>query len=73
MEESHVVSAGARDARVHFFVGDTQAHSWETSENPPSSLGPEAISVLMNRVLAAEAERFGSENVVWTVGNNDGE
>eukprot|EP00937_MAST-01D_sp_MAST-1D-sp2_P005728 g5728.t1 len=73
MEESHVASPAARGARLHFFIGDTQAHGWTWLGNPAGAQGPATISKFMDRVLAAEVARFdGADNVVWTAGNNDG-
>ena len=67
-EESHLASAPATPASVHFFVGDTQAHSFSGSWSQP-----QAISVLLNRILGEELRRFRSPaNIVWTAGNNDG-
>jgi hypothetical protein len=67
-EESHLASAAVAAATVHFFVGDTQAHSFTGQWSQP-----EAISTLLNRVLTAELRQFGSaSNIVWTPGNNDG-
>ena len=56
---------------MHFFVGDTQAHSFLPEKNS-SWNQPSAISRLLRRVLKEEVIRFGAENVVWTPGNNDG-
>ena len=67
LEESHIASAAAAGASVHFFVGDTQAHSFTGAWSQPA-----AITVLLDRVLDEENRRFGAQNVVWTPGNNDG-
>lgn len=67
-EESHLASVPAALASVHFFVGDTQAHSFSGAWSQP-----EAIRVLLDRVLTEELRHFGSpSNIVWTPGNNDG-
>ena len=67
LEESHIASAAAAGASVHFFVGDTQAHSFTGAWSQPA-----AITVLLDRVLDEENRRFSAQNVVWTPGNNDG-
>jgi hypothetical protein len=69
---SHIASPAAQEAKVHFFVGDTQTHGM----NPPF-LGlnldlPAAVTSLLDRVLDAEVEQFGAENVLYAMGNNDG-
>ena len=68
-EQSHIASRAAARAQVHFFVGDTQAHSFTGS----SFSQPAAITKLLGRVLTEEVARFKSgDNIVWTMGNNDG-
>ena len=71
LEMSHLASAPAANASVHFFVGDTQAHSFEP-ESGGGWAAPAAISALLGRVLDAEVAAFGAAGVVWTAGNNDG-
>jgi hypothetical protein len=71
-EQSHVAAAlSASNAPVvHFFVGDTQAHSFTGSGWEQ----PAAVTALLGRILDDEIKAFGNkpENVVWTAGNNDG-
>ena len=72
MEESHIASGAARDAAIHFFIGDTQAHGWTWLGNPSQDKAA-TIAKLMDRVFAEEVARFGgAANVVWAAGNNDG-
>ena len=71
LEMSHLASAPAANASVHFFVGDTQAHSFEP-EADGGWAQPAAITSLLGRVLDAEVAAFGASGVVWTAGNNDG-
>ena len=72
IHDSHLHSTAAAAATVFFFVGDTQAHSFDSS--PTSVDNAEAVSRLLTRALADAIHRFDEDpsNVVWTAGNNDG-
>ena len=52
LEMSHLKSAAAANASVHFFVGDTQAHSFEP-EGGGGWAAAAAITSLLGRVLDA--------------------
>jgi len=62
---SHIASNAAAQATVLFNVGDNQAHSYIGD--------PVAVSKMQDKILPAVLSRFGrAENVLWTMGNNDG-
>ena len=69
---SHYYSKAAANATVYFFVGDSQAHSFDGS--PSAADNAKAVNLTLTRMMSDVLKRFGGSaaNIVWTAGNNDG-
>ncbi|KOO21264.1 hypothetical protein Ctob_000495 [Chrysochromulina tobinii] len=69
---SHYYSKAAANATVYFFVGDSQAHSFDGS--PSKADNAKAVNLTLTRMMSDVLKRFGGSaaNIVWTAGNNDG-